>query len=533
MRITNQVSKAPLWLNTFFLAIPLIGIFMCASIVIFAVYFSAWVSEDCFITLRYVSNTLNGHGAVFNVGEYVQGFTHPLWFMMLLAGSWFIHNDILTAVSLGLFLTMILLLHFGFDLLKHSNTGATAFMIFAVSCSLFISSDSWVSFQTGGLENALAHYLIFLVIREAYYNEGNRPGYMILLLSLLCMTRPDFLLFSIPFGFLILPRFRTLHTIVKSLIALIPSISWVVFTLYYYGSALPNTGMAKLGIYPDWWHAVTQGITYTSNWCLHDPFASGGAIAFFIFTAIQRSNRATISVLSSIILHSIWVISIGGDFMIGRFFMPVLTSSIIIGSLTISTRSRMYAGKFPSVILWISVGAIGLIGMFHGIGNALEWNPRFNAGIINERTCYPGYSLRSYLREGRLINPYIDLTIADELRSYAESCGSVTVHYRNPGTVGYLAGAKVHVIDTLGLTDRFISTLPKMYLVQPIPRPGHADKYIPVSYLASRRDISILANWETAVRQRNCTLSASLDQLIQSTLYWGVNGFESVQLPIL
>ena len=35
----------------------------------------AWVSEDSFITLRYVSNLLAGHGAVFNVGEPVQGYT--------------------------------------------------------------------------------------------------------------------------------------------------------------------------------------------------------------------------------------------------------------------------------------------------------------------------------------------------------------------------------------------------------------------------------------------------------------------------
>ena len=30
----------------------------------------AWVTEDCFITFRYVANALAGYGAVFNVGEY-------------------------------------------------------------------------------------------------------------------------------------------------------------------------------------------------------------------------------------------------------------------------------------------------------------------------------------------------------------------------------------------------------------------------------------------------------------------------------
>jgi hypothetical protein len=41
--------------------------------VVVVVTCSAWVSEDCFITFRYVDNTIHGYGAVFNVGEYVQG----------------------------------------------------------------------------------------------------------------------------------------------------------------------------------------------------------------------------------------------------------------------------------------------------------------------------------------------------------------------------------------------------------------------------------------------------------------------------
>ena len=66
----------------------------------------AWVTEDCFITFRYVANTLAGHGAVFNIGEFSQGYTHPLWFAVLLIGGFFVPDLILLSCGLGLLLTI-------------------------------------------------------------------------------------------------------------------------------------------------------------------------------------------------------------------------------------------------------------------------------------------------------------------------------------------------------------------------------------------------------------------------------------------
>lgn len=43
---------------------------------------TAWVSDDGFITLRSVQNYIHGYGMVYNVGERVQTFTHPMWFLL-------------------------------------------------------------------------------------------------------------------------------------------------------------------------------------------------------------------------------------------------------------------------------------------------------------------------------------------------------------------------------------------------------------------------------------------------------------------
>jgi len=46
---------------------------------------TAWLSDDAYITLRTVSNLLQGYGPVWNVAERVQAYTHPLWMLSLAA----------------------------------------------------------------------------------------------------------------------------------------------------------------------------------------------------------------------------------------------------------------------------------------------------------------------------------------------------------------------------------------------------------------------------------------------------------------
>ena len=46
----------------------------------------AWfLSDDAFISFRYTRNLLEGHGLVFNPGEYVEGYTNFLWILELAA----------------------------------------------------------------------------------------------------------------------------------------------------------------------------------------------------------------------------------------------------------------------------------------------------------------------------------------------------------------------------------------------------------------------------------------------------------------
>lgn len=60
---------------------------MLASVLFVRILAYSWVTDDAFITFRSVMNFVDGYGPVFNVGERVQSFTHPLWFLLLSFGG--------------------------------------------------------------------------------------------------------------------------------------------------------------------------------------------------------------------------------------------------------------------------------------------------------------------------------------------------------------------------------------------------------------------------------------------------------------
>ena len=462
----------------------------------------AWVTEDCFITFRYVANTLAGHGAVFNTGEFSQGYTHPLWFALLLAGGSFVSDLILLSGGLGVLLTIAAqfvvtrsLMLVGGNFLR----GGLAAALFALVC---VSSNSWLSFQTGGLENALSHLLLVILIGEIFLRELERPFAISLLGSLLVLNRPDFAFTILPIAVALLPRLR--DPVSRRAIALgaLPLASWIVFAFFYYGDIAPNAAHAKVGILPTWWDDALQGGVYLGDWIRHEPIPACSAGLALIYATLRARTAAQVALAAGIWLQMGYVIQIGGDFMRGRFLLSIFVAGLAFGlcRLVADLRERQAPGWLVAIPLALVLAVLPFAPDPEAAG--VLQIPK--SGIVDERLFYPGYRIDTYLERGRIQNPYFSLSLADELRAYADTCGPVTVHARNPGTLGYLAGPEVTVIDPLGLTDAFIARLPKQRLISKRPRIGHPDKSIPLAYLAKRGDIAFLKGWPQAVAQREC-----------------------------
>ncbi len=468
----------------------------------FMVWRVAWVTEDCFITFRYVANTLAGHGAVFNIGEFSQGYTHPLWFALLLIGGRFVPDLILLSCGLGLLLTIAAQFFMGRSLMLVGGgllRGGLAAALFALVC---VSSNAWLSFQTGGLENALSHLLLVILIGEVFLHEFERPFAISVLGSLLVLNRPDFTFMILPIAVALLPRLRDPVSRRGIALGALPLAIWIVFACFYYGGITPNPAYAKVGILPSWWDGVLQGGIYLGDWIRHEPipaFSVGLALAYATFRA---RGSAQIALAAGIWLQLAYVIQVGGDFMRGRFLLSIFVAGLAFGlcRLVADLRGR----EAPGWLIAIPIALVFAALPFAPTPEASETLEVPKSGIVDERLFYPGYRIDYYLENGRIQNPYFQLTWADGLRAYANACGSVTVHARNPGTLGYLAGPKVTVIDPLGLTDGFVARLPKERLISKRPRIGHPDKSIPLAYLAKRGDIAFLEGWDRAVIQQAC-----------------------------
>ena len=201
----------------------------------------AWVTDDAFITLRVVDNVLSGHGPVWNVGQRVQVYTHPAWFLLLTAVIAATREFFVTPMVLGVTLT------FGFvvGLTWRAPLGRALFV-----CALLAASPSFVDFATSGLENPLTHVWLLLAALEASRREVRLPR-LALYGGLLQLTRPD--------GALLMAPLVLLHAVRSArqdglwltarglLLASLPLLAWYAFALVYYGTPLANTALAKLG----------------------------------------------------------------------------------------------------------------------------------------------------------------------------------------------------------------------------------------------------------------------------------------------
>jgi len=473
----------------------------------------AWVCDDAFITFRYVANVLAGHGAVFNLGERVQGYTHPLWFLVLCVGTSIGRNPMLVALGLGAVLTLLTVMQLGAALRGIGLQRASALLATSLAGVVLASSHGWRTFQTGGLENALAHALLVAILATVFTQPPRLPRIAILS-ALLVMTRLDFALLVAPLAMTMRPR--TGRAVRDALLGVSPLLLWLVCSWLYYGDPLPNTAHAKLGVYPSWRAAVAQGWTYVVDWLAYEPAAVILAGLLYVAGVCIVRDAAPRACAAGVALYVAYVIGVGGDFMRARLLLPAFVGGTVFGILALARRVR---SPLPWLVLIALAGAI-VVG-----GNRIAAPPSAEIlanGIVDEWRFYPGFHLDAYRRRGRLTYPFMNEELAAALQRYAARCGGVTVHTRNPATLGYLAGPDVEIIDTLGLTDRFIAALPTSYVVSPHPRPGHADKRIPLSYLARRGDIAIIRGWRAAVLQLDCAFRTRPQRYVDSTeLYTG------------
>ena len=237
------------------------------ALTLFTLIRTAWISDDAAISLRTVLNFINGYGPVFNVGERVQAYTHPLWFFVISGLTWITGNVFYSsfALSIAASLAVIWLL-----ITRVANTIWAG--VFAAAIVLF--SKAYSDYSTSGLENPLSHLLLVgIAIVAAHWHVSDSEKrfkplcFFFILCGLLLLNRHDLALLAAPLALYVMWESRSqLGALLMAMtIGAVPIILWEAFSLFYYGIAVPNTAYAKLGAGISKSELIQQGWLYYAN----------------------------------------------------------------------------------------------------------------------------------------------------------------------------------------------------------------------------------------------------------------------------
>ena len=469
-RATRQPVSALYTLSIDQTTFPLRRTLSAIATIVFAVilFRTAWISDDAEITLRTVLNVTHGFGLTFNIAERVQTYTHPLWMALLTIGYLVIGNVYVTTFAAGMICSAI-----AFWLVL--TRAASPFQAI-VAAIVFMFSAAFVDFSTSGLENPLSNLLVAGFVAVFLNDAMTRPRWLALLWGLtafLYLTRPDAVLIVVPLFVLATWRVGNPRTIVPSIaVGCIPALVWTLFAVVYYGFPFPNTAYAKLATGIDPGELRSQGLLYLLDSLDRDPITLTAVAMTIVVAAFERSS-APRALAIGVILYIGYIVSIGGDFMSGRFLaLPVFASVLLMARLPVRSKA-----------LWAPIAGVLLVTGCMGTHLPLWSNSRFGdaapkpSGIVDERAVYFHDHSLALAKRGTFLDPdWPSSPRNGGPVNVVNTCGLM-------GTAGIEFGPYIHLLDECALADPLLARLPAIF--NPEWRTGHYRRMIPAGYRES------------------------------------------------
>jgi arabinofuranosyltransferase len=257
--------------------IALLIVACIAAGLLFAGWRLFWfLTDDAFISYRYVSNSVLGHGYVWNPPPFqpVEGYTNFLW-VVLLDFVWRLlgvvppesANNIALVFSAG---TLMIAAAFTLRIPWHRDLAGFRIPCVALVLLGTVGNRSFLAWTSSGLETALFNFLVLGWLYFVLTRPFDARWVFVTTSSstLLALTRPDGVLFvaasliSIAIGLRRRPGRDRLHLLWMALPAVLVPVHWI-WRKTFYGDWLPNTYHAKVtGVWP------SSGIRYAGSFIL-------------------------------------------------------------------------------------------------------------------------------------------------------------------------------------------------------------------------------------------------------------------------
>ena len=453
-------------------------------LVIFTYVFlaNAWIGDDAYITFRVVDNFLNGYGLTFNPDERVQAYTHPLW-MLVLSAAYAVTSDLFyttLAISYAFCALALVMVFKSLDSVWRS----------ALFLALLLSSKAFVDYTSSGLEYPLS-FLLLCIFYIRFFGTPKTASVSPLgliafgaLASLAFLNRSDsILLYAGPLAYLawIAWPVHRLRLATYFAIAFSPVALWLLFSYIYYGFPFPNTYYAKVATGIPRSLQIRQGLAYVANSINFDPLTLG-LVGLTAAVAVQLRRLPEIAAIASALVYVLYTVSVGGDFMSGRFFaMPLLVCAIVL--VRIVRRRELGAALGAAVVVYNLIAPLAPVKTRASYPDG-AWAWRLQNGIKDERGHYHQITNVLFYAPFRALPDHLWYREGTSFRNSAEKVsvqGSI-------GFFGFTAGPTKYVIDRNALSDPLLARLPVSESLYFEFYAGHFFRELPNGYIESRRE---------------------------------------------
>jgi hypothetical protein len=291
------------------------------------------LTDDAFISLRYLANFFAGDGLVYNRGERVWGYTNFLWMAALAPGVAWGLDPLDCARGLGLAATLGLLAL----VLAGAPAGRAGERSWnPAGAALLASSGAFLMQAWSGLETSFFSLLVLVSLRlqrEARERRGWSGVATGLLAALATLTRPEgSFWFAMLLADAVCERSTSATPLGQRLGALLLGFAPLVLVYEacmgsYYGAPYPNSIDAKVTLSLE---QLLRGLHYAAVFARHQPvWTLIPLAAAWRWRAAGPDERL---LLRGALLFGAYPVAVGGDWMLGyRLFQPliVLSASLV------------------------------------------------------------------------------------------------------------------------------------------------------------------------------------------------------------
>lgn len=328
-----------------------------------------FIMDDAFINFRYADNLLFlDRGLTYNPNEYVEGFSSPLWMLVLLACRAFELDYYVIVRTLAL----VFAAAYG-GALVWINRELSARSEPTVNFPLAASAAHYglTTHFSSGLETPMVQLLAPLFTAALL-----RPRNVFLQITMATapLVRAECGLLWVAYGLWAFWRERKLPWVFLSS-ALLLNVAWISFRVIYYADFLPNTFYLKDVSQWRWGWDYVLNVADTHHW----PYVIVllAALAWHGRKKAGQSKQRLRSVLlTTAIVYGLYVVRIGGDMLYHRYAaMPVCL-------MLCASAGIMENGLLPSIPYGVRAGVAASLALVICVVFGLAYPPQLDSHPI-------------------------------------------------------------------------------------------------------------------------------------------------------